>query len=128
MSKPSRKNKAPQPPTKVSRADKFKLIGIPLLWLCGMALLYHFACVTHQTSQINKTVNGWKSKYHIDDEQARRIIEIELGFHGSGSPFSLGARPAKDDKYRHHEEISQLMSDEDGARFMEAMEKDKGDH
>jgi hypothetical protein len=70
-------------------------------------------------------VTKWKTTYHINDEQAERIQQIELDFHGNGSPFSIKPTRSKEEKHRHHEEISRLMSPEDGAHFMKAMEKER---
>ena len=128
MSKLSRKQKAVPVPTKLTLRDKAMLIGVPILLLAVPALILHFSSIHQQTSSISKTVQKWKSTYHINDEQAERIKQIELDFHGNGSPFSIKPTRSKEEKHRHHEEISRLMSPEDGAHFMKAMEKDDGKH
>lgn len=118
-----------QPPaTGLSRSDKFKLLGYPALALVGLSLLYHFTCVQGQKASISKTVEGWKTTYHINDEQASRIKQIELDFHGNGSPFSIKSSPTREEKHLHHEEISRIMSPEDGAHFMKVMERSEGKH
>lgn len=128
MSKLSRKQKAVPVPTKLTLRDKAMLIGVPILLLAVPALILHFSSIHQQTSSISRTVQKWKSTYHINDEQAERIKQIELDFHGNGSPFSIKPTRSKEEKHRHHEEISRLMSPEDGARFMKVMEKSEGKH
>jgi len=128
MSKLSRKQKAVPVPTKLTLRDKAMLIGVPILLLAVPALILHFSSIHQQTSSISKTVQKWKSTYHINDEQAERIKQIELDFHGNGSPFSIKPTRSKEEKHRHHEEISRLMSPEDGAHFMKVMEKSEGKH
>jgi hypothetical protein len=128
MSKLSRKQKAVPVPTKLTLRDKAMLIGVPILLLAVPALILHFSSIHQQTSSISKTVQKWKSTYHINDEQAERIKQIELDFHSTGSPFSIKPTRSKEEKHRHHEEISRLMSPEDGAHFMKVMEKSEGKH
>ncbi|MBL9184052.1 MAG: hypothetical protein JNN17_18055 [Verrucomicrobiaceae bacterium] len=128
MSKPSRKKKAAIASTTLSPRDKAMLIGVPILLLAVPALVIHFSSLHQQHASVSKTVEGWKTVYHLDDEQAERIKQIELDFHGSGSPFSIKPARTRDDKHRHHEEISRLMSPEDGAHFMQAMEKGADKH
>ena len=128
MSKLSRKKKDAPAPTKLKLRDKAMLIGVPILLLAIPAFVLHFSSIHQQTTSISKTVTKWKTTYHITDEQAERIKQIELDFHGSGSPFSIKPAHTRDEKHRHHEEISRLRSPEDGARFMKSMEKSEGSH
>ena len=128
MSKLSRKKKAAATPTALAPRDKAMLIGVPILLLAVPALILHFSSIHQQTSSISKTVHNWKTTYHINDGQADHIKQIELDFHGNGSPFSIKPAHTRDEKHRHHEEISRLMSPEDGARFMKVMEKSEGKH
>ncbi|MBE2287338.1 MAG: hypothetical protein IAE77_28040 [Prosthecobacter sp.] len=128
MSKRTPKKKADTAPTTLAPRDKAMLIGVPILLLAVPALVLHFSSISQQTASIAKTVEGWKTTYHINDEQAERIKQIELDFHGNGSPFSIKPTRSKDEKHRHHEDISRLMSPEDGAHFMKVMEKSEGKH
>lgn len=128
MSKHSRKKKAAPAPTKLSWRDKAIIFGFLLLLLVFPAVFLHIHSVNQQTASVTRTVTKWKTTYHINDEQAERIKQIELDFHGNGSPFSIKPAHTRDEKHRHHEEISRLMSPEDGARFMKAMEKSEGKH
>lgn len=127
MSKSSRKQKT-APPATLSRTDKTLLVGIPLMLFAGLALLFHFVCVGRQTDRITSTVNEWTRLYSLSDEHVKRIIQIELDYHGNGSPFSIQQNHPPGAKHRHHEEISHLMSPDDGARFMERMEKSGAAH
>ena len=128
MSKLSRKQKAVPLPTKLTLRDKATVFGFLLLLFVFPAFFLHIHSINQQTASISKTVQKWKTTYHINDEQAERIKQIELDFHGNGSPFSIKAASSREEKHRHHEEISRLMSPEDGAHFMKVMEKSEGKH
>lgn len=129
MKNASRKSaKSASPLTKLSRKDGLYLLGIPIVLLGIIALPLHIVSTAQQNASVSRTVAKWKTTYHISDEQAARIKEIELDFHGNGSPFSLRPIFSPEEKHRHHEEISRLMSPEDGARFMKAMERSEGKH
>ena len=128
MSKLSRKKKVAPAPTKLTLRDKAMLIGVPILLLAIPALVLHFSAIHQQTTSISKTVQKWKTTYHINDAQAELIQQIELDFHGNGSPFSIKPARTRDEKHRHHEEISRMMSPENGAHFMQAMERSEGKH
>lgn len=127
MSKASRQQKT-APSSTFSRIDKALLVGVPLTLFVGLASLFHFVCVGRQTGRITKTVNEWTRLYTLSDAKVKRIIQIELDYHGNGSPFSIQQHHLPGAKHRHHEEISLMMSPEDGARFMERMEKSGGAH
>ncbi len=128
MGKHSRKKKASTSPVRLRLVDKVWLLGVPVLVLVIPSLFLHFSAIHRQTASISRTVERWKTTYHINDEQAERIIQIELEFHGNGSVFSIRPQHDKEDGFRHHEEISRLMSTEDSVRFMQAMEKETERH
>lgn len=114
--------------TGLSRSDKFKLVGYPALGLVGLSLLYHLTCIQNQKTLVSKTVERWQTTYHLDDEQAEQIKQIEMDFHGNGSLFSFRAIANAEEKRLHHEKISRLMSVKDGRRFLEVMEESGGRH
>jgi hypothetical protein len=128
MSKLSRKKKDAPAATKLTLRDKAIVFGFLLLLLVLPAVFLHIHSINQQTASISRTVVKWKTTYHINDEQAERIKQIELDFHGNGSPFSIKPARSRDEKHRHHEEISRLMSPEDGAQFMSVMEQSEGKH
>ena len=128
MSKLSRKKKVAPAPTKLTLRDKAIVFGFLLLLLVVPAVFLHIHSINQQTASISRTVTKWKTTYHINDAQAELIQQIELDFHGNGSPFSIKPSRTRDEKHRHHEEISRLMSPEDGAHFMKAMERSEGKH
>jgi hypothetical protein len=115
-------------PTTLPRKDKLYFIGIPILLLGIVALLLHVGSTAQQNAAVTRTVTKWKTTYHFAEGQAERIKQIELDFHGNGSPFRIKPTRSKEEKHCHHEEISRLMSPEDGARFMKAMEQSEGKH
>ncbi|MBB5036359.1 hypothetical protein [Prosthecobacter dejongeii] len=128
MSKLSHKKKAVTPPATLKLREKVFFIGFALLFFGLPSFFLHRRSIHDQTASISKTVQKWKHIYHIDDEKAELIQQIELDFHGNGSPFSIKPARTKEEKHRHHQEISSLMAPEDGARFMKAMEKSDDRH
>lgn len=128
MSKHSRRKLAAPPSAKISRSDETKAFGFLLLFFVFLTLFWYFHSVYQQDLSVSKTIEEWKTIYHITDSQAEHIKQIELDFHGSKSPFDIKGNRTSDEKYLHHEEISRLMSPEDGARFMKMMEKNSGRH
>ncbi len=127
MKKP-RQSKATSQASTLSRAEKIKLGGGFLGALTVLALLFHITCVQGQKSSIQKTVEKWKTLYHVDETQAARIRQIEFDFHGSGSPFAARPSHNREETGRHHEEIAALMSTENGTRFIRDMEKSGDRH
>jgi hypothetical protein len=128
VSKASRKNKAATKPATLAPRDKAMLIGVPILLLIVPALVLHFSAIHQQRASISKTVEGWRTIYHLNDEQVENIQKIEIDFHGTGSPFSFRPVHTKEETHRHHQEIGGLMAPEDGARFIKVMEKSEGKH
>jgi hypothetical protein len=128
MSKHSRRKLAAPPSAKISRSDETKAFGFLLLFFVFLTLFWYFHSVYQQDLSVSKTIEEWKTIYHITDSQAERIKQIELDFHGNGSPFAIKSNRTHDEKHRHHEEISRQMPPEDGARFMQVMEEGTGRH
>lgn len=128
MSRHPRAKQSVVPPTKVAWSGKIRLISLPFILLGGPALVLHFSSIHNQTASVSRTVAKWRPLYHLDDAQAARIQQIELDFHGSGSPFSIRNMPTAEQKLRHHEQLSRQMSPSDGKRFMEMMEKSGSKH
>lgn len=100
-----------------------------LVLLAGVVILpVHFAGTSRRDAVLERMMAQWRGRYHLNDDQIVRIKQIELDFHGSGSPFSIRPNYSKDEQHRHHEEISRQMSPDDGVRFMQAMERSDGAH
>ncbi|HAL73386.1 MAG TPA: hypothetical protein DCP71_16625 [Verrucomicrobiales bacterium] len=128
MSKRPHNKKDLAPSAKFTLSEKAFFIGFILLLFGVPAFFMHRRAIHDQTASISKTVLKWKNTYHINDEQVEHIKQIELQFHGNGSPFSSKPTRTREEKYRHHEEISRLMSPVDGAHFMKAMENGEVKH
>jgi hypothetical protein len=126
--KKSAKVKPLKLPAGLTAKEKIKLWGGFIFGLLGLSLLFHFTCIQSQRASIRRTVEKWKVTYNIDEDRAARIRQIELEFHGSGSPFSLSQSQRGEAIKVHHQKIAGLMSAEDGERFLQAMEKSHGDH
>ncbi|GEP44431.1 hypothetical protein [Brevifollis gellanilyticus] len=128
MSKLTRKRRAVAAPAKLSFRDKCMVIGVPILLLAVPAIILHFSSIRQHARAISKTVEEWRTIYHLNAEQVERIKKLELDFHSSGSLLSSTPTRTKDEIHRHHQEIGDIMSPEDGARFIEVMEKSEGGH
>ncbi|MES2595795.1 MAG: hypothetical protein V4662_10690 [Verrucomicrobiota bacterium] len=128
MSKLARKKKTVSAPAKLSFRDKCMIIGAPILLLAIPAFILHFSSIRQHSRAISKTVEEWRTIYHLNDEQAERIKKLEIDFHSSGSPMSASPARTKEEVRHHHQEIGDIMSPEDGARFIKVMEKSEGRH
>lgn len=89
-----------------------------------MGMMHRFA-TQGQYRSITRTIEQWKPIYGLDEVQARTIREIELDFHGSGSPFSFRGKRTPEQVLEHYKEISKVMSPESGARFLADMESER---
>lgn len=69
-------------------------------------------------------VERWKTAYHLTDDQAAHILQLEIDFHSRCDLFSIHASIGRDEELLHHKEISSWMSASDGARFMETQGRD----
>jgi len=91
--------------------------------LAGMVLLMVFfvnlTSVSQQRHALGATVEKLRVRYHLNDEQAAAILQIELRFHGNGSLFSMAPTPTEEEVKAHHLEISHFMAPAEGMRFVE---------
>ena len=76
---------------------------------------------------LDRTVDEWRETYHLTEEQARRIREIEFTYHGTGNSLTRPAH-AREETAGHHAEIASAMNAEDGARFLKNMGHPQGAH
>lgn len=107
----------------LSRKNRWFLICVPIVTFGGIAVLMHFISVVEQETSVAKTVQGWQSAFHFSDEQAARIEQIEIDFHGNGSPFSARRVHTAAEIKSHHEDIAHQMEAGQGSRFLQFMEK-----
>lgn len=97
------------------------------IWACiaGFALAFliyfHFIATTKQRQSLYQQIDGWRSEYHLTDEQAGHIRALEEDFHGSGNPFLRPAHTAAETS-EYHLEIAAQMNPEDGAHYSRAQE------
>jgi hypothetical protein len=91
--------------------------GIFLILASG----FHFFTTRQLRSGLDALVQRWRSDYHLNEEQARRIRAIEERFHGSGDPFTRSAHTAAENR-EHHRRMALEMNPEDGARFFRTQE------
>ncbi len=84
--------------------------------------------IIDERAALGRLLEKWTASYHLTGEQADRIRQIEVEFHGNGNPFTSRGSATPEENHAHHLEISRAMNPEDGARFMEAMLKNGGRH
>jgi hypothetical protein len=108
--------------------DKIMAFGIPLT-VFGLVVGVMVNGSIEQHSQVLDTqLSRWRELYHLNEEQVKSIKRIELEFHGNGSPFTVIGTHSPTEIHQHHLTISRAMSPEDGARYLQAMEKSAGVH
>ena len=93
-----------------------------------LALFITVSGMITQRAALHRVLAGWTVSYHLTPEQAARIRQIELKFHGNGNPFTSRESGTPEENDAHHLEISRVMNPEDGARFVEVMVKTGGGH
>lgn len=89
-----------------------------------LGMMHRFA-TQKQYRSIIRTIEQWKPVYGLDEAQARIIRDIELDFHGNGSPFAFRGKRTPDQVLEHHKEISKVMSLESGVKFLKDMESEQ---
>ena len=103
------------------RRDKLQIWG----WIVGVFLVFgvgfHLITTRNQATSLDNLVQRWRTDYHLNDEQARRIRAMEEEFHGNGDPFF---RPAhtREETREHHRAMADVINPEDGERFYKAQE------
>lgn len=93
-----------------------------------LALFVTVSGMITQRGALNRQLMQWRASYHLTDQQAARIREIELKFHGNGNPFTSRESGTPQENDAHHLEVSRVMNPEDGERFVEVMIKQRGRH
>lgn len=107
------------------RSGKLFLI---VVFGAGMVIiggLKHLLGTSRQYQSVTRTVEKWKPIYGLDEKQADAIRDIELKFHGSGSPFSIRVKRTTDEIAEHHKRVSEVMTPESGARFLADMKRER---
>jgi hypothetical protein len=106
----------------LTRSDKLKIAA----FLAAAPLVFfgwiHLQGTRSQATVFDRRIEKWRTDYHLNQEQARRLRLIEAEFHGSGNPL---VRPAHtmEQLHEHHRALASAMNPEDGARFLAAHER-----
>jgi hypothetical protein len=116
-----RKKGKPTPPAVLSRGDKWKIIavlaGAFVTLLCGGLI----GAKSKHSQKIESRLARWRTTYHLDDEQVRKVCSLETQFHAGWNPFHHPVHtPAE--IYQHHLTISRVMTPEDAASFLKSQE------
>ncbi|SKB01831.1 hypothetical protein SAMN02745166_03475 [Prosthecobacter debontii] len=108
--------------------ERLLIVGLILAGFVVPAYWMHSRYISLQAKSIQKTVQEWQHLYNLNEIQVKYIQDIELQFHGSGSPFSGRPYRTPSDIDLHYQEIAELMTAENGQRFMQAMSGNNGHH
>ncbi len=110
--------------TKFSRKDLLQIWGIIALifGIVGGSIAYRISVEKAAFAKsLTSTIDEWRTTYHLNDAQARRILEIEFAFHGTGNRLTRpGHGPG--DTAAHHAEMAAVMNPADGTRFLRDQE------
>lgn len=120
MSRPGRRHKAkPETPVApvLSRTDWVRLslilLGVGVLFVGWSAFELR---LSHEAS-LSRILSRWRTEYHLTDEQERLIRVEEERFHGGANPLTRPRRTPEEAEV-HRLALGNLMSPEDGARFL----------
>ena len=100
--------------------------------LVGFVLMLTFLSIMtgifQQNAAVNNQVAKWKGQFHLTAEQASRIRELELEFHGNGNPFTSRDEGTEAETDAHHQRISRVMTPEDGQQFLKEVRRGSKHH
>jgi hypothetical protein len=113
-----RKRDKPAAPEPWTWKDKLSVWGA----LAGLSIVILIPFLDQRIKyrqRIDRRIECWKVDYHLSDEQARQIRELELDHHKSESPLSASSNPTVGEVQAHNRRIADIMSETDGNRFLE---------
>ena len=117
------------PASAVSPWKERLVVAACLAGLMGvLALVGTVMGIGAQRQALDKQFAKWKKTYHLTDEQAARIRQMELDFHGNGNPFTSRDSGTPEENTAHHLEMSRVMNPEDGERFFRDIQHSKEQH
>lgn len=103
------------------------VVALCLLGLMAvLALLATIGGIAAQNNALDNQLSRWRTRYHLTEEQAARIRQLELEFHGNGNPFTSRESGTPEENDAHHFAISRVMKAEDSERFLRDMKQGKG--
>lgn len=107
----------PVPPVSLSKKDRALVVIILLLLGVAIIVFLHFQPEAHARHARQQYLRHLVDHYGIKEDQRKRIQEIEIRFHGSGSVFT---RPSHGigEEAEHRREISRQMTPEAASRFL----------
>lgn len=115
-------------PPASSRREKWIVAACVAGFMVMLALYCTISGMIEERAALHNQMMEWAAAYHLTDDQAARIRQIEAKFHGNGNPFTSRESGTPEENDAHHLEISRVMNPEDGARFLEVMVKNGGRH
>lgn len=121
-------NKKGESKNQSSAREKWTVAACVAGFMLFLAAFVTVSGMITQRAALHRVLAAWTVTYHLTPEQADRIREIELNFHGNGNPFTSRESGTPEENDAHHLEVSRVMNPEDGARFLKAMIKNGGHH
>lgn len=117
-------SKPPVPPWK-----ERTVVALCLLGLMGLlALLATVGGIAAQNKALDGQISRWRTLYHLTAEQAARVRQLELEFHGNGNPFTSRESGTPEENDAHHLAISRVMNPSDAERFLLDVQRNKRNH
>lgn len=113
-----RKRDKPAAPEPWTWKDKLSVWGV----LVGVSILILTPFLDQSIKyrqRIDRRIERWKADYHLSDEQARQIRELEQEHHKSESPLSMSSNPTAGEVQAHNQRIAGFMSEADARRFLQ---------
>lgn len=122
------KGDLPAVPAASPTREKWIVIACFAAFMLMLAAYCTISGIIAEHAALHNQMMEWTANYHLTDEQADRIRQIEARFHGNGNPFTSRESGTPEENEAHHLEISSVMNPADGARFLEAMAENGGRH
>jgi hypothetical protein len=84
-----------------------------MLWILIAALVFGsgplLESYVNAKNELALRLARWKQAKHLSDDQVDRLRQMELGFHGTGNPFSFGRHHTHEESEAHHLQVAALL-------------------
>ncbi len=125
---PKRKRERIAPPQPWTRKEKLAVWGSLLCLMLFVVVMPFVAVSASHQRKVEKRVTHWRHKYELTEDQASKILRIEMEYHKSDSPVSISPPRSQAEKDAHAREIAALMGEAAGKRFLEDEASSKNGH
>ena len=104
-----RKSAAASTAVRLTLIDKIVVLGTPVCLLCGALILVGYSSVRRHREQIEGRIERWQTEYHLNDDEIRRLKELEYEFHGDGFSILFRGEPSSEKVDLHKADVDDML-------------------